>query len=322
MDSTRRRGFTLIELLVVIAIIGILIGLLLPAVQKVRAAAQRVKCENNLKQVALALHNYHSAFEVFPEGMMDKINDTSTGYRICWMHRTLPYLEQDNLYRQLKPQMDALTPNGLGALTMTGIQTIVPTLVCPSDPTGPKTSPQGFFGNYVLCAGSIPFGAAGPGSNASTQLNGIFYSKSATRITDVIDGTSNTLMVSELITVPYNNGDTSTCSFSGQYDYRGAYYNPLTGGALFLTSNPPNTTVGDYQWNACTIHPPGSTNPVAPCSGCSDANANTVYARSLHTGGVNTAMADGSVRFITSTIAPLTWQNLGTRAGGEILGDY
>ena len=253
--------------------------------------------------------------------MIDKINDTSTGYRICWMHRTLPFLEQDNLYKQLKPQMDALTAGSLGALTMTGIQTIVPTLVCPSDPTGPKTSPQGFFGNYVLCAGSIPFGAAGPGSNASTQLNGIFYSKSKTRITDVIDGTSNTLMVSELITVPYNNGDTSTCSFSGQYDYRGAYYNPLTGGALFLTSNSPNTTVGDYQWNACTIHPTGSTTPMAPCSGVptrtpTRSTPGASYGRSEHRDG----RWIGAL--ITNSIAPLTWQNLGTRAGGEVLGDY
>jgi prepilin-type N-terminal cleavage/methylation domain-containing protein/prepilin-type processing-associated H-X9-DG protein len=326
MRTLRRPAFTLIELLVVIAVIGILIALLLPAVQKVRESANRTKCVNNLKQLGLALHNYHDVNLAFPYGMIDKINDTSTGFRICWAHLLLPYIEQDNLYHILKPQMDttiATGAGGNGAINWTNNQTIIPAYLCPSDSANGKIlnggGNQGFFGNYVLCAGNTAFGDA----TASTQLNGMFYSLSKTRIADVTDGLTNTVMASELIVVPNQNGDPASCA-SGGYDYRGAYYNSISGGALFDTLYPPNEhTVGDYIWNRCSVQQPGSSQPVAPCAGCTLINATQINARSYHPGGVNAALADGSVRFISNNIQTTTWQQLGSRSLGEVItGDY
>src|SRR5262249_45602257 len=135
-------------------------------------------------------------------------------------------------------------------------------------------------------------------------------------------GTSNTLLGSELVVTPSKNGDTSSCSYSGDADYRGAYFNSIHGGTLFETLNPPNSSVGDYGWNACTIHPPGAATPIAPCSGCGAADRAQHSARSYHVGGVNAVLADGSVRFISNNISPQTYLALGTRAGGEIPGDY
>src|SRR4051794_26466637 len=150
----RRTAFTLIELLVVIAVIGILIALLLPAVQKIREAASRTQCINNMKQLGLALHNYHGSYGKFPIGMTKLVADYST-YDPCWMQYTLPYLEQDTLYRIFLPYFGSATPT----MSWPSNQTVVRGLLCPSDPnySAPKTiylSYPGFYGNYVLCAGS------------------------------------------------------------------------------------------------------------------------------------------------------------------------
>ena len=198
-----RRGFTLIELLVVIAIIGILIGLLLPAVQKVREAANRAKCQNQVKQTCLAFHNYHSTFGFFTHATYNYIDDYATQpppynglqNRRSWMQDTLPFLEQDSLFRSF----DEYMAGGGSALGFPDLATLIPTLMCPADPTNPKmhtfwggagTPTQGFSGNYVVCAGNDYFNPTGTTSSAS--LNGIFYALSKTRITDITDGTSNT----------------------------------------------------------------------------------------------------------------------------------
>jgi len=302
----RQRGFTLIELLVVIAIIAVLIGLLLPAVQKVREAAANAKCRSNLKQVGIALHMYNDNFGKFPYGQQNFIAQDSPGGnqgRWCWVQLTLPFLEQQNLYtgfNQASPAYNLAARNNP-----------IQVLMCPSDSgvgknqtkdqggaggSGTMDTAQGFHGNYVACLGNTVFGSAGGGIN----LSGMFYSQSTVKITDVTDGTSNTLMLSETVLVP----DSASVN-----DFRGRYYNNWTGESLFSTLLPPNTPTGDIMYQCITA-------PGAPCAGSTNSGV-VKYARSRHTGGVNACFADGSVRFIPNGIDPTVYSNLGTRAGGE-----
>ena len=199
-QSNCHRGFTLIELLVVIAIIAILMGLLLPAVQKVRASAARIQCVNNLKQMGLACHNYHDTLGGLPAGYLanvgyvDGATDTSPGWG--WGTAILPFLEQDNLYRSINLNGSIAAPENAAA-----ISTTVKTYVCPAD-----LIPQPFF--TVLDAYGNPLVIAAPSSYAAcvggdeTDVEGptglgAFYRNSRTRLTDITDGTSNTIMIGE-----------------------------------------------------------------------------------------------------------------------------
>jgi prepilin-type N-terminal cleavage/methylation domain-containing protein/prepilin-type processing-associated H-X9-DG protein len=335
--ARRRTAFTLIELLVVISIIAILLFLLLPAVQKVREAASRTKCVNNLKQLALACHDYHSATGALPYGRKYDIWDTYT-----WTQLVLPYLEQDAVYRgywtlgQTGFRQQYPGPNGpIGddARLREARTTVLPMFLCPSDrgPMGNElnTGPYGFIrGNYRGCVGSGDmYGAAvdttsGPwGVGTFGVVSGQSIDPGAavpTRgvpVTSVSDGTSNTLLFSEGL-VP---------TVTGWGGPLGEIIYGNMGGALFSAALTPNTSAPDRVVGPCP-HDQGDTVYREPCLTLggnawwtpSAARAHAA-ARSRHPGGVNAALADGSVRFVSDSIDQGVWRALGTRAGGEVV---
>jgi prepilin-type N-terminal cleavage/methylation domain-containing protein/prepilin-type processing-associated H-X9-DG protein len=306
-----RRGFTLIELLVVIAIIAVLIGLLLPAVQKVRESANRAKCSNNLKQLGLALHNYHGDRQLFPSGVYNMIGSDGAAYvgedRRVWLHYILTYIEQPTIGTAAQNEV---ATNALYAVAPTSsyVNNVINLLMCPSDVNAGKkytfgNSGQGFHANYVACAGSTTFNGAST-TPAFTVLDGIFYAQSQNSIANITDGTSNTLLLSEILVSP----DVT------QHDCRGRIWNNArSASVLFSTFGQPNTSTPDRLSHCQSI-------PTAPCTTGSD-NMVT-FARSLHPGGVNAVLADGSVRFVSNAIDPTVWLALGTRSGNEPATDY
>ncbi|HTN76541.1 MAG TPA: DUF1559 domain-containing protein [Pirellulaceae bacterium] len=314
--SPRRAGFTLVELLVVIAIIGILVALLLPAVQSAREAARRMQCTNNQKQLALALHNYHSALSRFPSGQFVQIDAGAPDdwARWSWFAGVLPYVEQQAL-ADVYSTLWSSPRSGAHSYTNLPFKEVkVPGFMCPTDPANPKTTngssasnQQGFHGNYMLNAGNDFFNA---GSAAkSLDLNGLFFPLSTIRIDDIRDGTTNTFLSSEILLVKDGAVD------SGQEDIRGRYHNSRHAGVFFSTKYAPNTTQPDRH-NYCI-----NTVKQAPC--VASGTDVIVSPRSNHTGGVVASLADGSVRFISNSINNITFQALGTRNGTEVVaGDY
>ncbi|MBP85385.1 MAG: prepilin-type cleavage/methylation domain-containing protein [Planctomycetaceae bacterium] len=311
-----RNGFTLVELLVVIAIIGILVALLLPAVQAAREAARRMSCSNNLKQLCLAMHNYESTHRVFPPGQLG----------FPWVFsahsQLLPFAEQENLQELLDFNVPPLTfggsfpqalPNELAA------QNDLKILLCPSD--GDRV-PGSTFGaiSYPACSGS---GLVNNGSSANSD--GIIFARSSIGFRDVLDGTSQTAVFSESLLGSGSNTPGSTPVTRMRQVVELPMGTPTTPAACAASTNWSgqrgakwiNGHYADTMYN----HYFGPNSETPDCNNGFHNYALTA-ARSLHPGGVQLALCDGSVRFVSETVDLTLWRALGSRAGGEVIGEY
>jgi prepilin-type N-terminal cleavage/methylation domain-containing protein/prepilin-type processing-associated H-X9-DG protein len=339
--AARRRGFTLIELLVVIAIIAVLVGLLLPAVQKVREAAARTSCQNKMKQIGLALHNYESSFGVFPSagkgyswcasaagGPGDSQIYNSNGLVVL-----LPYLEQEALFRKfnlneasaktgdaagspwqnknatLASVVGDPTTNGNGAIA----STVVQAFICPTDlnnplgrlsgihygPGGTGSSLQGAATNYDFITSDTDFSICNNWKTSTVRR--MFGENSATKMVAVTDGLSNTFAV----------GETTKYHVNGAA-FAWAYRTWVMTGIDPGTSNP-----GINLWHLPSVHPTWQNPPYTPIPG----RTRTWWgaAASMHPGGCNFVMGDGSVRFVNEQTDGTTLERLCTMAGGEVV---
>jgi prepilin-type N-terminal cleavage/methylation domain-containing protein/prepilin-type processing-associated H-X9-DG protein len=297
----RRGGFTLIELLVVIAIIAILIGLLLPAVQKVREAAARTKCQNNLKQIALGLHNYHSAYQKFPPGWKG-----NPGPSWGWSTYLLPYVEQQNLYNLLSP--DTVTMTTVFQNNVPALQTQLSVFRCPSD-DGPDPNNNRKF-TVVVPGQSIAIGTSNyPGNGGNDGDTGLFQQDTQIKIGDVTDGTSNTIAVGE------------RKSADGAFAALWAGLSQVSG----ETDGGPGGAQGAVRGYTYYRMPDGATDTGVTWP--------DLAFSSRHTGGANFAFCDGSVHFLSNTINWTdanvtdktkygTFNKLGDRSDGQVVGDY
>ena len=316
--SLRPHGFTLIELLVVIAIIGVLVGLLLPAVQQARESARRTTCNNNLKQLGLAVYGHLDTKLAFPIGMNNTINGWGGDGAIQpfgrggWFPLLLPFCEETGLYDQWWARVSADPPLN-GFLSFSGRNTVVSGFRCASDPNNGTIGLNGFKGNYALCGGGFAWGDANSLVDANGDApTGIFYPVGSRQLTgcklkQITDGLSKTIMASEIALILDSEGT----SLGSGYDMRGLYWNNAHMNTLTVTARPPNASAGDViSWGCRSAD-------FAPC-GSTSTSGSMMTPRSRHPGGAHCLFADGSVAFVTNTINTNTFQHLGTKADGEV----
>jgi prepilin-type N-terminal cleavage/methylation domain-containing protein/prepilin-type processing-associated H-X9-DG protein len=319
MLRTRRRpvGFTLIELLVVIAIIAVLIGLLLPAVQKVREAANRMKCQNNLKQISLALHNYHDTYTWFPQ---------NSGNFVGWAVFMLPYVEQGNLHALIKPGPGTTLAKGVTDVQLPLFQTPLSVFMCPTD-NGKNLNDNRLFpgvapvpNNTQLARSNYPAngGNGNPLNGMSYPADGIITNSTPVGIRDITDGTTNTFMIGERSTISWGGDPQGVCGSPTPYNP-----NYASVWAGWTTATPQSNASMDIAFGLTSVRPYDGFSNTGGC--------NPGYAfSSLHPGGIQFAMCDGSVRLISSSInwtpidtVPIgTFNRLGKRNDGLVLSDF
>lgn len=309
----KRAGFTLVELLVVIAIIGILIAMLLPAVQAAREAARRMQCTNNLKQIGVAMQNYHGTYGSFPAGHIES-GSSGPEYRhqLSWMALILPFFEQQGIADQIHfEDIDMANSAQNNAIFQRIGAHSMPMYLCPSDPVGqvnPEWGPTNYLGNQGTgceCRGS--------------DCNGLFGHGTAMRIRDITDGTSNTIAVGETV-----KGDMNPDTLGDNYAFERNVTNAADIDSCQSTAPGASdrATVwlgGDPQFNMfSTARTPNDArfDCMGPNHGCIN-----FAARSFHPGGANLGRADGSVSFFPDDIDEDVYRALGTRAGGEAAGN-
>ncbi len=346
-QQTQRSAFTLVELLVVIAIIGILIALLLPAVQAARESARRSQCSNNLKQLGIGLHGYHDVMGSFPFGR----GGTSTGplnnsTRVSGFIPMLPYIEQTAIYDQIRTGGNGAPPYGpQGWLSWVNWNYTIPTLICPSDIHGRPAAGAVGQNNYAFSRGDSIHGII-----TSQNLRGMFMYIQTVRISDVTDGTSNTIAMSERVRANFGIGGSSKPSIKEgtAISLANLNTNPATNpAACFATATdqyfttPPSVkgrfgtlwTDGEPERTGFnTVMPPNGPSCVGDANVNADSSSGVYAPSSFHPDGVLGLMVDGSVRFVNDNIdtgnlgaAEVTggpsffgvWGAMGSKAGGE-----
>ena len=331
----RTRGFTLIELLVVIAIIAVLIALLLPAVQAAREAARRIQCVNNMKQLGLAIHNYVSSQGTVPPGRIWSPTAGAGSFPTVfagapntpWFVLMLPQFEQQALSNSFNFVLGAegvpASPTGgiIANSTVTG--TRINAFQCPSDSSQTFQLPSSFAGgalsslvftkgNYAVAWGSTNWGQNFASSLSAQYLASAFGHSGNITFASIVDGTSNTVFMGEVLQ-------------GGLNDVRGLVWDPIAGGSSFMSRYTPNgqldylnlVTGGDQIEPGLCMNDPSHN---LPCLGAASDVMAFSGTRSRHSGGVNTLLGDGSVRFVKNTISPQIWVGLNTINGGEVIG--
>jgi prepilin-type N-terminal cleavage/methylation domain-containing protein len=328
--ANRRQGFTLVELLVVLAVIAILSALLLPAIQKVREAANRTRCENNLKQIGLALHNYHDTYEAFPPGgqttavplpanlTCNNLSGSATSCQAPWTVLILPFMEQKNVYASYVTSTAASVgpsfasfqglPFDSGAANYSNQFLRNKAFECPTDP---RNTGSNAISDYFACqGGGATAGSTATGAGNSGRVffnNGIFYANSKTRVADVLDGMSNTLLV-------------------GESKYMVAKSSPNSAGATAYQTwdcglRASAGAASSIATNLCAAMNPINSTVVSAARPVTTFDIATSTYGSYHEGGAFFTLGDGSVTFLMDNINLSLFRSLGARADGNPYGN-
>lgn len=325
VNSRSRQGFTLVELLVVIAIIGILIGMLLPAVQQVREAARRTSCTNNLAQIGIALHSYEFAQEEFPAGVTNPtgpITNDEVGKDVSFLVEILPQIEQVGIAMRFDKSLGAYHAANAPAREM-----LIPTYLCPSSSNDSR--------NEAGTAGVSCYAGCHNGSEAPIDVdnNGVLYLNSRIEFLDIVDGSSNTILVGEFnpepTTLGWVSGTNATLrNTSGIEDAEVYRFNRggNFGGNVNIDFDDDDFEDdfedGDEENGEEGADPEVKEGDVEEKKEVDPMLLKVGGFGSMHSGGANFCLADGSVRFLSVSIDPQVFDNLGNRADLEMMGEF